>query len=107
MNELNYKSKIAYCNIRYGVNYSWGLFLRHYNQYVYVNQMTKLSWIGSICIALFFIIGPINEWVVCKLGYTKMLCIATILCPLALMLASISHEVKLVIDIIVAVTHRS
>ncbi|CEG69920.1 hypothetical protein RMATCC62417_05910 [Rhizopus microsporus] len=77
----------------YGVNYSWGLFLRHYNQYVYVNQMTKLSWIGSICIALFFIIGPINEWVVCKLGYTKMLCIATILCPLALMLASISHEI--------------
>jgi hypothetical protein len=79
--------------LSYGVNYSWGLFLRNYNQYVYVGQMTQLSWIGSICIALFFIIGPINEWVVRKLGYTKMLAIATILCPLALMLASISHEV--------------
>lgn len=56
--------------------------------------MTQLSWIGSICIALFFIIGPINEWVVYHLGYTKMLCIASILCPLSLMLASISHQVK-------------
>ncbi|KAI9481160.1 MAG: major facilitator superfamily domain-containing protein [Benjaminiella poitrasii] len=77
----------------YGVNYSWGVFLRHYNQYVYVGKMTQLSWIGSICIALYFIIGPINEWVVQKLGYKKMLAIATILCPLALMLASISHEI--------------
>lgn len=55
--------------------------------------MNQLSWIGSICISLYFIIGPINEWVVRKLGYTKMLAIATVLCPLALMLASISHEV--------------
>jgi hypothetical protein len=77
----------------YGVNYSWGTFLRNYNQNVYVGEMTKLSWIGSICIALYFIIGPINEWVVRKLGYTKMLAFATIMCPLALMLASISHEV--------------
>ncbi|KAG1049537.1 hypothetical protein G6F46_001798 [Rhizopus delemar] len=77
----------------YGVNYSWGLFLRHYNQSIYINQMTQLSWIGSICIALFFIIGPINEWVVYHLGYTKMLCIASILCPLSLMLASISHQI--------------
>ncbi|CEP09702.1 hypothetical protein [Parasitella parasitica] len=77
----------------YGVNYSWGTFLRNYNQNVYVGQMTKLSWIGSICIALYFIIGPINEWVVHKLGYTKMLAFATIMCPLALMLASISHEI--------------
>ncbi|KAG2212545.1 hypothetical protein INT46_010026 [Mucor plumbeus] len=77
----------------YGVNYSWGTFLRNYNQNVYVGEMTKLSWIGSICIALYFIIGPINEWVVRKLGYTKMLAFATIMCPLALMLASISHEI--------------
>ncbi|CAO3618514.1 unnamed protein product [Mucor fragilis] len=54
--------------------------------------MNQLSWIGSICVALFFIIGPINEWVTCKLGYTKMLAIGTIMCPLGLMLASISHQ---------------
>lgn len=69
------------------------MFLRNYNEFVYVGSMNQLSWIGSICISLYFIIGPINEWVVRKLGYTKMLSIATILCPLALMLASISHEV--------------
>ncbi|KAI8093943.1 major facilitator superfamily domain-containing protein [Thamnidium elegans] len=77
----------------YGVNYSWGLFLRNYNEFVYIGKMTQLSWIGSICISLYFIIGPVNEWVVRKLGYTKMLMIATILCPLALMLASISHQI--------------
>lgn len=76
------------------MNYSWGVFLRFYNTDVYVGEMTKLSWIGSICIALYFIIGPVNEWVVHKLGYTKMLAIATIICPLALMLASISHKVN-------------
>ncbi|KAI8388862.1 major facilitator superfamily domain-containing protein [Radiomyces spectabilis] len=80
-------------SISYGVNYSWGVFLKEYNKNVYPQQMTKLSWIGSICIAMFFILGPINDWVVRKLGYTKMLLIAAILCPLALMLASISHEI--------------
>lgn len=67
--------------------------------------MTRLSWIGSICIALYFIIGPINEWVVRKLGYTKMLAFATIMCPLALMLASISHEVWLNQKISLRSTH--
>lgn len=55
--------------------------------------MSQLSWIGSICVSFFFIIGPINEWVTSKMGYTKMLAFGTIMCPLALMLASISHEI--------------
>ncbi|KAL9536998.1 hypothetical protein MBANPS3_012177 [Mucor bainieri] len=76
----------------YGVNYTWGVFLNYYNENVFPGQMNQLSWIGSICVALFFIIGPINEWITCKLGYTKMLAIGTIMCPLGLMLASISHE---------------
>lgn len=76
----------------YGVNYSWGIFLNYYNENVFPGKMNELSWIGSICVALFFIIGPVNEWVTCKLGYTKMLLIGTILCPLGLMLASISHK---------------
>ncbi|KAI9365323.1 major facilitator superfamily domain-containing protein [Pilaira anomala] len=77
----------------YGVNYTWGVFLNHYNEEIYPGKMNELSWIGSICVALFFIIGPVNEWVTSKLGYTKMLAIGNILCPLALMLASISHEI--------------
>ncbi|CAO3619788.1 unnamed protein product [Cunninghamella blakesleeana] len=55
--------------------------------------MTKLSWIGSICIAFFFMTGPFNAWITRKLGYTAMLSISTILCPLALMLASISNAI--------------
>lgn len=79
--------------VLFGVNYSWGMFLRNYNENVYIGRMNKLSWIGSICVALYFILGPINEWLICKLGYKIMLSIGTILCPLALMLASISHEI--------------
>ncbi|KAI8083173.1 major facilitator superfamily domain-containing protein, partial [Halteromyces radiatus] len=77
----------------YGVNYSWGVFLNAYNKQIYVGEMTQLSWIGSICIGFFFIIGPINDWVTRKLGYTIMLKIATIVCPFALMMASITHEI--------------
>ncbi|KAI7897824.1 major facilitator superfamily domain-containing protein [Cokeromyces recurvatus] len=77
----------------FGVNYSWGVFLNYYNEVVFPGQMNQLSWIGSICVALFFILGPVNEWVICKLGYTKMLIIGTIMCPLALMLASISSQI--------------
>lgn len=69
------------------------MFLRNYNENVYIGRMNELSWIGSICVALYFILGPINEWLICKLGYKIMLSIGTILCPLALMLASISHEI--------------
>lgn len=56
--------------------------------------MNSLSWIGSICCSLFFILGPVCEWVTCKLGFFKMLVIGTIMCPLALMLSSISTEVR-------------
>lgn len=55
--------------------------------------MNELSWIGSICIALCFIIGSANEWVTQKLGYTKMMSIATLVCPLAMILASSSHQI--------------
>ncbi|EPB82516.1 hypothetical protein HMPREF1544_10725 [Mucor circinelloides 1006PhL] len=77
----------------YSINYSWGVFLNHYNAVVFPGELNQLSWIGSICIALYFWIGPVNEWVTRKLGYTRMLPIATIICPLAMMLASISHQI--------------
>ena len=82
-----------YNYISYSINYSWGVFLNHYNAVIYPGKLNQLSWIGSICIALYFWTGPINEWVTRKLGYTKMLVIATIVCPLAMMLASISHQI--------------
>jgi MFS family permease len=78
---------------RFGVSYTWGVFLNYYNESVYPGKLSQLSWIGSICMSFFFILGPINEWLTNRLGYTRMLIISSILCPLALMLASISNEV--------------
>ncbi|KAI8876454.1 MFS general substrate transporter [Backusella circina FSU 941] len=77
----------------FGYNYSWGVFLNYYKTNVYVGQMSLLSWIGSICVSLFFIIGPINQLVIQKMGYKYMLATGTVLCSAALILASFAHEV--------------
>lgn len=55
--------------------------------------MSTLSWIGSICVALFFITGPINQWVIEKMGYKYMLATGTVLCSAALILASFATQV--------------
>lgn len=85
----------AFCGqvAEFGVNYTWGVYLNHYNEKVFPGQLSQLSWIGSICAALIFSIGPFNEFITAKLGYTKMLAIGNIVCPLSLMLASISTQI--------------
>jgi hypothetical protein len=75
------------------MTYSVGLFLRYYNEYVFVGQMDKVSWIGAICSAFVFSMGAFSEVVINKLGFKKMLMVATLVCPLALMLASVSTQV--------------
>ncbi|CAO3668307.1 unnamed protein product [Rhizopus stolonifer] len=55
--------------------------------------MSTLSWIGSICVALFFIIGPINQLVIEKMGYKYMLATGTVCCTAALILASFATQV--------------
>jgi MFS family permease len=77
----------------FGYNYSWGVFLNYYNKHVYVDQLSTLSWIGSICVALFFFLGPINRLVIEKMGYRNMLLVGTVACPLALILASFATQV--------------
>lgn len=72
---------------------SWGVFLAYYKEHVFLNQMSKLSWVGSICVALFFILGPINQLVIRTMGYRYMLVTGTILCTAALILASFAKEV--------------
>lgn len=57
--------------------------------------MSQLSWIGSICVALFFILGPINQLVIRTMGYRYMLITGTILCTAALILASFAKEVNI------------
>lgn len=77
----------------FGYNYSWGVYLNYYTTNVYIGQMSTLSWIGSICVALFFIIGPINQLVIEKMGYKYMLATGTICCTAALILASFATQV--------------
>jgi hypothetical protein len=79
----------------FGYNYSWGVFLNYYKKNVYIDQMSTLSWIGSICVALFFIIGPINQLVIAKMGYKYMLATGTIMCSAALILASFANQVQI------------
>jgi hypothetical protein len=61
--------------------------------------MSQLSWIGSICVSLFFIIGPINQLVIQKMGYKYMLLTGTVLCSAALILASFAYEVTKLLKI--------
>ncbi|KAI9247981.1 major facilitator superfamily domain-containing protein [Phascolomyces articulosus] len=76
----------------FGYNYSWGVFLRQYKT-IYSGQMAQLSWIGSICVALFFILGPINQLVIKRMGYRNMLMTGAVLCTAALILASFAKQV--------------
>ncbi|ORX62698.1 MFS general substrate transporter [Hesseltinella vesiculosa] len=77
----------------YGVNYSWGVFLAYYSSTVYPGHMTQLSWVGSICIGFFFILGPINDWVTRFMGYRYMLLFAMVVGPFALMMASLTNAI--------------
>lgn len=56
--------------------------------------MNVLSWIGSICVALFFILGPVNQLIIEKMGYKYMLATGTVLCTAALILASFATQVS-------------
>ncbi|ORZ19007.1 major facilitator superfamily domain-containing protein [Absidia repens] len=77
----------------FGNTYSWGLFLSYYNINVFPGNMNVLSWIGSICVALFFILGPVNQLIIEKMGYKYMLATGTVLCTAALILASFATQV--------------
>ena len=55
--------------------------------------MSTLSWVGSICVALFFITGPINQILIERMGYKYMLATGTVCCTAALILASFAQEV--------------
>ncbi|CAO3694646.1 unnamed protein product [Rhizopus microsporus] len=79
--------------IRFGYNYSWGVYLNYYRTNVYIGQMSTLSWVGSICVALFFITGPINQILIERMGYKYMLATGTVCCTAALILASFAQEV--------------
>lgn len=81
------------CNYSFGYNYSWGVYLAFYKSEVYIGQMSTLSWIGSICVALFFIIGPFNQLIIERMGYKYMLATGTVCCTAALILASFAKEV--------------
>lgn len=72
----------------------WGIFLNYYNQHVFPDQMTALSWIGSLWLALANIVGPFYSWFAVKVGYKWMLIAALVLWSLGIMMASIATEVQ-------------
>lgn len=72
---------------------SRGTFLRYYNEDVFPNQMTALSWIGSLWLAMSVILGPFFNYLVARVGYRWLLGTATILCCLASMMASLATEI--------------
>lgn len=72
----------------------WGIFLDHYNDHVFPKQMTALSWIGSLWLALANIVGPFFSWFAVKVGYKWMLIAAIVLWVLGLMMASIATQVQ-------------
>ncbi|SAM08669.1 hypothetical protein [Absidia glauca] len=55
--------------------------------------MSALSWIGSLWLAMAVVLGPIYGYVAYKIGYRWILISAVICNTLALMMASISHEI--------------
>ncbi|CDH58087.1 monocarboxylate transporter [Lichtheimia corymbifera JMRC:FSU:9682] len=73
--------------------FSTGTFLRYYNEDVFPNQMTALSWIGSLWLAMSVILGPFFNYLVARVGYRWLLGTATILCCLASMMASLATEI--------------
>ncbi|KAI8967438.1 major facilitator superfamily domain-containing protein [Mycotypha africana] len=76
-----------------GYNYIFGVFLNYYNEHVFVGQLTALSWIGSLWLALMNVVGPFYSWFVYYIGYKWMLTTAVILWVLGLMLASIATQI--------------
>ncbi|KAI9318586.1 major facilitator superfamily domain-containing protein [Dichotomocladium elegans] len=58
-----------------------------------MNQMTALSWVGSLWLAMSIIIGPFFNYIVARTGYTWLLGSAVFCCSFALMMASLATEV--------------
>ncbi|KAI8143075.1 major facilitator superfamily domain-containing protein [Fennellomyces sp. T-0311] len=72
---------------------TWGIYLNHYNHYVFPNQMTTLSWIGSLWLASAVVTGPFFSYLTWKIGYRWLLFVGIFCCTLSLMLASLATEI--------------
>lgn len=75
--------------------YRWGVLFSYYNE-AYPNQLVALSWIGSLLGGISPIVGPFYAWLSSKMDDRYIVSVACVLNTLALMLASISHEVNTV-----------
>ncbi|ORX42894.1 MFS general substrate transporter [Hesseltinella vesiculosa] len=76
-----------------GYGYAYGVFMDYYNTNVYPNELTNLTWIGSLWYALTNITGPIYVYMCGKVGYKWMIGVGCILSCLAMELASITNAV--------------
>lgn len=73
--------------------YRWGVYLNYYNTEIFPNNMTNLSCIGALWSFLCNSTGPLYAWINSKIDDRYTILIAGILSSLAMMLASITHEV--------------
>ncbi|KAL1924628.1 uncharacterized protein VTP21DRAFT_4282 [Calcarisporiella thermophila] len=74
----------------FGQTYQWGVYQEHYIKYEFSGQANTqtISYIGTTSNAFMFVIGPFIGLVLQKIGFRGSMVLGTILCPLALLLAS-------------------
>ncbi|KAI8147150.1 major facilitator superfamily domain-containing protein [Fennellomyces sp. T-0311] len=85
----------AFCSFlaTQGYGYSWGVFYRYYNENVYPDHMTELSWIGSLWYWFCTITGPIYIWMASKWDDRYVIGVSCILCTLAMIFAAETHAI--------------
>ncbi|KAI9488801.1 major facilitator superfamily domain-containing protein [Zychaea mexicana] len=76
-----------------GVWYSWGTFLAYYNEHMFPQHMTELSWIGSLWLAMSVILGPFFNYLAWRIGYFWLLVAGALCSCLGFMMASLASEI--------------
>lgn len=77
-----------------GFMFSWGAFQHYYLEHVYGGQTDSfhIAFVGTIAYMLSTSLGLPMGYIIYYIGYRRTMMIGTVLCPLALFLASIANE---------------
>ncbi|KAG2227755.1 hypothetical protein INT45_004797 [Circinella minor] len=60
---------------------------------MFPGQMTALSWVGSLWLAMSVLLGPLFSYLAWRIGYTWLLVLGTLCSSLGFMMASLASEV--------------
>ncbi|KAJ8655221.1 hypothetical protein O0I10_009089 [Lichtheimia ornata] len=77
-----------------GFMFSWGAFQHYYLEHVYGGQTDSfhIAFVGTIAYMLSTSLGLPMGYIIYYIGYRRTMMIGTVLCPLALFLASVANE---------------